>query len=130
MWGPRVLMAHSGKHFILQVLVVALISAGCAEERDERLVGSWGVRDDGPNGFTFHSGVTGKLFSVGERVDPEYGSPLRWHTARKEVVIIRLIDEEGNIGGPDSIAYRIERDQLIVGDTAKFFTPKKMTKQK
>jgi hypothetical protein len=122
-------MARFGWLPIPQLLILACLVVGCSEERDERFVGC-GVRDDGPNGFTFHSDGTGKLFSVGERVDPEYGSPLRWHTARKEVVIIRLIDEEGNIGGPDSIAYRIESDQLIVGDTAKFFTPKKMTKQK
>jgi len=110
--------------------MLACLFVGCSEERDELLVGSWGVRDDGPNGFTFHPDDTGKLFSVGELVDPEYGSPLRWHTASKEVVIIRPIDEESKIGGPNSITYRIEGDQLIVGDTARFFTPKKMTKQK
>ena len=118
-------MARFGWLPIPQLIMLACLVVGCSEERDERLVGSWGVRDDGPRGFTFHSDGTGKLFSVGERVDPEYGSPLRWYTACNEVVILRLIDEVGNMGGQKAVTYRIEGDQLIVGDTARFFTPKK-----
>lgn len=122
-------MAPSGKQIILGISLSVGLLGGCAQERDARLVGSWAGDNEG-KGLTFHADGTAVLFSARKPVNPEYGAPLRWQTSNRNVVVIRMIDEEGNIGGPTSISYQINKDELVLSESYELYVPRKLKMQK
>lgn len=122
-------MEASGRERAVSLFAAAVILAGCAREHDRRLLGSWAGRD-GPEGLTFYADGSALQFELRTPLKPDYGSPLLWETSRRENLLIRTIDEEGNVGAPKSIGYRFEKDELVLSEGYPFGVPTRLKRKR